>query len=598
MISISRRSPRLVSSALFLWAALTCTLLAGTVAAEVPGQLRQQGRLLNDQGEPASGEATLKFAIYDARSGGAVVWEGESKTVELDERGFYSATIGSDSNPLEAGALKGGERWLQITVDGEAMTPRSSLESVPYAALAGEAESVADGAVDSAALADDADIDWSNVSNVPTGLSDGDDDTLAGLSCQTDEIARYDGSNWSCAELASVADQQCGSGKVARGIDPQGNLLCVEDTDTTLSESEVDQFVSNNGYAQQSTLSNYAQTSNLASVATSGQFGDLQSIPQGLSDGDDVEDGDTDPRNEIQSLARNGDTLSLSQDGATVDLASYRDTDDQTLSEVLSQGNDAGGTTLPNVGKVTAQGADLRGQAIENASNVCDRTFASCREIDEAGCGSGSGTYQIDPDGQGTMQVYCDMEGGWTFTYVDNGTTTDNIRDPNDCRKRGLMLFTPVSKPHYDAAVDYLKNELNKSKSPKLFGPLGIYSPVPGEKKGGPYNWDVTCADHYLTSHHYVPAEHALNGYRSGEGPCPFTSLAGERFWTSDTNHGDKTTEPNGDYDAGEWLIIQGLDSNWYVDNHNDNTDKPGQHTYSSYLCMSPHDTELRVVEP
>ena len=576
------------------WLALT----ADSASAEVPDQLQHQGRLLNDQGEPVSGTKTMTFAIYGARTGGALVWESQEARVELGDGGFYSISLGSSSNPIDASVLEGGARWIEITVDGETMSPRIPLDSTPYATLAGKAESVADGAVDTDGLADGLEIDWSKLSNTPDGLDDGDNDTMGGLSCQQGYVARYDGSGWECAELVEVADQQCGSGQVARGIDPQGNLLCVEDADTTLSESEVDQFVSNNGYAQQSTLSNYAQTSNLASVATSGQFGDLQNVPQGLSDGDDVDDGDADASNELQSITKSGDTLSLSQDGATVDLSAYKgNTDDQTLSEVLSQGNDAGGTALSNVGKVTAQGADLRGQAIENASNVCDRTFASCREIDEAGCGSSSGTYQIDPDGQGTMQVYCDMEGGWTFTYVDNGTTTDNIRDPNDCRKRGLMLFTPVSKPHYDAAVDYLKNELNKSKSPKVFGPLGIYSPVPGENFSGPYNWDNACNDRFMTSHHYVPSRRALNGYSGGRGPCPFTSIAGDRFWTSDTNHGDWDTEPNGDYYAGSWLKVQGLDSNWYVNDFNDGGSKPyGE--YSNYLCMSTRDTNLRVVEP
>ncbi len=596
------------SSSLSRWgvgALTSLTLLAlllSSASARVPGQLRHQGRLLNDQGEPATGTKSLEFGIYDAQTGGAILWESGEYEIEPGEGGFYAVTIGSVSNPIDAGVLEGGERWLQVTIDGTALTPRMPLETAPYAALAGKAESVADGTVDRDALGNGFAVDWERLSGVPEGLDDGDDDLLATLNCQQGYIAQYDGNSWSCTEFQQVVDQQCGDGQVARGFDAQGGLICTDDRDTQLSQGEVDQFASSSGYVKQSTLSaTYAKRSSLASVATSGDFGDLNLVPNGLSDGDDVQDADADPTNELQSLSKNGDTLSLSQDSTSVDLSGYRNTDDQTFSEVLSEGNDASGTDIPNVATLTASGLDMQGNAVDNASNVCDRTFGSCQEIAEAGCGSGSGTYRIDPAGRGSTQVYCDMDGGWTFTYVDNGQATSNVKDANDCQNQGMMLFAPVSKPHYDAAVRYLRDVLGKSKSPKIFGPMGLYSPVPGEsgdQQRGPYNWDSVCDNRFLTSHHYVRTERALNGYSDGPAPCPFTSLAGDRFWTSDANHGDWTTEPNGDYDAGDWLIVQELDSDWYVTNHNDNTDTPNQHTYDSYLCMSKQDTEPRVISP
>ena len=479
---------------MLLSCALGCLLSLPSASADVPERLQHQGRLLDDEGAPATGTKSFEFAIYDAETGGAVLWEGEAQDVEVSESGFYSVTIGSGDNPIDAGVLEGGERWLQVTVDGTDLSPRTALEAVPYTALAGKAESVAEGAVDSSSLSDDIEVEWNEVTNTPDGLDDGDNDTLGGLNCQPGYIARYDGNGWGCAAFRQFTDQQCNSGQIARGLDPQGDLICVDDQDTQLSESEVDQLASSSGYVKQSNLSSYAQQSTLASVATSGNFSDLSNVPSGLSDGDDVDDQDADPNNEIQSITRNGDTLSLSDDNATVDLSAYKtNTDNQTLSDVLSQGNDANGNDISNVGTITASKLDMQGNAVEGASNVCDRSFSSCQEIDKAGCGDGSGTYQINPDGQGSMQVYCDMEGGWTFKYVDNGKATSNVNDANSCRDQGMMLFTPVSKPHYDAAVDYVQNTLNKTRSPKVLGPLGIYSPVPGEDASGPYNWDNTC---------------------------------------------------------------------------------------------------------
>ncbi len=42
-------------------------------------------------------------------------------------------------------------------------------------------------------------LDWSNFINVPADLLDGDADTLAGLSCSSGEVAKWNGSAWACA---------------------------------------------------------------------------------------------------------------------------------------------------------------------------------------------------------------------------------------------------------------------------------------------------------------------------------------------------------------------------------------------------------------
>ena len=59
--------------------------------------------------------------------------------------------------------------------------------------------------------------DWSNLTNRPTGLDDGDDDTLAGLGCAQGEIVGWDGLNWVCT------------------------------SDNNLTESEVETYITNGG---------------------------------------------------------------------------------------------------------------------------------------------------------------------------------------------------------------------------------------------------------------------------------------------------------------------------------------------------------------
>jgi len=81
----------------------------------------------------------------------------------------------------------------------------------------------------------------------------------------------------------------------------------------------------------------------------------LLSVPYALYaktvENDAVDDADADPSNEFQDLNLNGTTLEIT-DGTSADLSSLQDgtgTDDQTLSEVLIQSNDAGATNITNL---------------------------------------------------------------------------------------------------------------------------------------------------------------------------------------------------------------------------------------------------------
>ncbi|MBR58972.1 MAG: hypothetical protein CMH54_13260, partial [Myxococcales bacterium] len=99
--------------------------------------------------------------------------------------------------------------------------------------------------------------DWADLQNIPADIADGDDntDTLAALSCATDQVAKWDGSAWVCHTNA--------------------------DLNTQLSEAEVDAFVANNGYALDA---------DLVAIAKSGDWADLQNIPADIADGDDNTD--------------------------------------------------------------------------------------------------------------------------------------------------------------------------------------------------------------------------------------------------------------------------------------------------------------------
>jgi hypothetical protein len=112
---------------------------AFTASADIPRKINYQGLLTDsDDGEPLVGTYDLTFRIYDASSGGDLLWS-EMGSVTTDKFGVFSALIGS-SVPLDISFE--GPCWLEIVVEGETLGPRRELASVPYAFRAINADSL------------------------------------------------------------------------------------------------------------------------------------------------------------------------------------------------------------------------------------------------------------------------------------------------------------------------------------------------------------------------------------------------------------------------------------------------------------------------
>jgi len=119
---------------------LAALLLASPLSAAVPGQVNYQGLLLDDQGQPVTGNVDLAFALFDAASGGSALWsEAHADVAVLD--GVYDVVLGS-STPLTPPLVAGGALYLEIEVEGETLAPRQRLVAVPYALRASEAENL------------------------------------------------------------------------------------------------------------------------------------------------------------------------------------------------------------------------------------------------------------------------------------------------------------------------------------------------------------------------------------------------------------------------------------------------------------------------
>ena len=165
-------------------------LLLSSIASAVPLQYNHQGRLLDVDGIGLEGDHELRFRILDDSDG--VLWE-ESFTVDFTD-GFYSVNLGNDEqdNPLDDSIFTAYPLWMELSVDGDTLSPTHPIQSVPYASVSGLAENLEGGSVDATEVlingipvidasghwvgpADQP--DWYSIPNRPSGLDDGDDDT-------------------------------------------------------------------------------------------------------------------------------------------------------------------------------------------------------------------------------------------------------------------------------------------------------------------------------------------------------------------------------------------------------------------------------------
>jgi hypothetical protein len=121
--------------------------------AGAPLKLNFQGRL-DQSGQPAEGSKTFVFNIYDALSGGTLIWTSETQSVTVTQ-GAFSTVLSTGATVDLSTSVFAGARYVEITVDGVPLSPLQEMVSAPYAlvaqALAPDAElpasSLADGSI-------------------------------------------------------------------------------------------------------------------------------------------------------------------------------------------------------------------------------------------------------------------------------------------------------------------------------------------------------------------------------------------------------------------------------------------------------------------
>ena len=153
-ISTPRVACRSYSWLLTIIAASTLSLVSiPALAAPLPSGVNHQGFLTDNQGRPINGAIKVEARLYTTATSGTIAYS-ENHDVQV-RFGLYNLTLGLPPNDAKAlqSALGDGAIYLELAINGKALSPRTQLQATPFAIWS---QSVGPAAIDSQHIVDGA----------------------------------------------------------------------------------------------------------------------------------------------------------------------------------------------------------------------------------------------------------------------------------------------------------------------------------------------------------------------------------------------------------------------------------------------------------
>lgn len=199
-------------------------LLAAQLIAQAPNMFKYQAVARNNAGEiMANQTVSFEISILQNSSGGTPVYT-ETHIATTNQHGLVNLNIGGGavvSGNFSTIDWGGAIYFIQVKMDpagGSAyvLMGSSQLLSVPYALNAKTVSEIDWSDINNipSDIADGDDegtggtADWTTMTNIPAGFADNvDNDILSGLTCSTNQIALYNGTNWVCSTYYPTTGQ-------------------------------------------------------------------------------------------------------------------------------------------------------------------------------------------------------------------------------------------------------------------------------------------------------------------------------------------------------------------------------------------------------
>ena len=114
-------------------------LLLALISASMPDVLTLTA-VLQEGGVPLDRSVVMALSLWTAREAGQRAWTDDERNVSVIN-GVLAVDIGAQ-RPLPLDAFT-EQRWLEIVIDGQVLSPRVRIDSVPHAIEATHAASCA-----------------------------------------------------------------------------------------------------------------------------------------------------------------------------------------------------------------------------------------------------------------------------------------------------------------------------------------------------------------------------------------------------------------------------------------------------------------------
>jgi trimeric autotransporter adhesin len=113
-----------------------CLNISIDAYADVPATMTYHGKLSDGSGRPLDATVEATFKLYDAENAGSEVWSESEMTIDV-VGGSFTTQLGASVSLVNV--FDGAPYWLEVSINGETLSPRTPVESVPYALRANRA---------------------------------------------------------------------------------------------------------------------------------------------------------------------------------------------------------------------------------------------------------------------------------------------------------------------------------------------------------------------------------------------------------------------------------------------------------------------------
>ena len=426
----------------------------------IPQTFSQQGRLMDNTGIPLNGVHNLTFRIFESPSSSTELWS-EVLSVLFDN-GYYNVVLGSDSNnALDNSVFDQSPLYLEIQLNNDfPFQPRQKMHSHIYAQVAKKAHSVEGGDVnatqiqvggvvvidsDGSWVGPTINLNWNDLQGIPADFADGvDNDTILSES----EVENYvTNGALDLAEGTTIGGNvlqeaiSCQEGQILRW---DGSLGWGCSEDSVLNSDDVLGYVTQNpiDLADNSTVAGKEIVSQNA-PCNDGQILVYDFSSSSWSCGEDKDTNTQLTADQIVTLLTDR-ALQLAN-GTTVNgspiLTENSSLDWNQISNVpseLADGDDKGIDLVCNAGDtVTYDGSAWTCSPFEAALDADGDDVLAWNDCDDKNASLGSIDLDADCDGTLTVDDCDDQDASSTTLFID--ADCDTILTDDDCNDNDAL---------------------------------------------------------------------------------------------------------------------------------------------------------------